>query len=205
MRTTFKAKKTEYMGVVFDSKSEAVFARALHLANNEWVYHPSKHCGHKWDFLVFPFQYFRRPQFAYVGGTSYVSKTLGVHLAGKPLLVEYKPSMPTMSYVENLINQTREDPIESILVWGNPWEENQKERIWKYESLFGVDGLLNNESCYQAYPIFSSLYAYGWGNFSPMADSGCYKPISTVHKVVEMFGITNEIVQEAKSYRFDLA
>jgi hypothetical protein len=42
--------KTEYKRIIFDSKSEAVFARTLDLGGHQWIYHPPEHCGHVWDF-----------------------------------------------------------------------------------------------------------------------------------------------------------
>ena len=93
--------KTEYKRIIFDSKSEAVFARTLDLGGHQWSYHPPEHCGHVWDFLVFR-----------------------VHMGNKSeqILVEYKPKMPTDTYVDELTNRMRHDPKESIVVWGNPWD-----------------------------------------------------------------------------------
>lgn len=87
--------KTEYDGIVFDSKSEAVFARTLHVVGLSFEYH-SMHCGHEWDFLV-----------------------TGIP---KAILVEYKPKPPTDTYIKNLTEITRRDPAESAIVWGNPWD-----------------------------------------------------------------------------------
>jgi len=81
------ATRTEYKGIVFDSKSEAVFARTLDLGGHQWVYHPPQHCVHIWDFLVFR-----------------------SHMNNEPILVEYKPQMPTNTYVDNLTEKMRADP-----------------------------------------------------------------------------------------------
>jgi hypothetical protein len=170
--------KTEYCGVVFDSKSEAVFARCLNLAGHEWIYHPREHCGHEWDFLVFPRNYIFYRQTVRVGGEYYHSKSEAGFLLLKPMLVEYKPSMPTNTYVDNLTESMRQDPFESIVVWGNPWEGNDK----------SIDG--PHDCCYRVYPIFSSCAKYGWGS--------CRNLIS------KMLQITPEITEEAKYYRFDL-
>jgi hypothetical protein len=46
---------TEYKGVRFRSKSEAVFARTLDLVvgrNLTWTYEPKGHKGHPWDFEI---------------------------------------------------------------------------------------------------------------------------------------------------------
>lgn len=166
---------TEYKGIVFDSKSEAVFARTLDLGGHRWVYHPPQHCGHIWDFLVFR-----------------------SHMNNEPILVEYKPQMPTNTYVDNLTEKMRADPKESIVVWGNPWD--------------GIDHSIDGpqECCYRVYPIFciktvSGNAKYGWGDFIRLADNGGDWPTSYRHETWDVLGITEEMVQEAKEYRFDLA
>lgn len=159
--------KTEYRGIIFDSKSEAVFARTLDLANLQWGYHyQPKYYGREWDFLV----HGRR-----------IPKTL----------IEYKPSMPTWTYINNLIDSMKEHPKESVLIWGNPWN-----------GIVNTDG--PSDCCYYVYPIFSSFGKYGWGDFCTLADSGSECPVSYRHPIDEMFDITEDIVQEAWGYRFDL-
>lgn len=164
--------KTEYMNVVFDSKAEAVFARSLHLAGKEWVYHPVEICGHVWDFIV-------------------------LRVFECEILVEYKPAMPTNTYIENLTEQMRPMPMESIIVWGNPWQ--------------GLDprveyGKWGPACCYVAYPIFSTHDSrYGWGNFCALADNGAGLPFSYRYRIESILGITEDMAQEAKEYRFDLA
>lgn len=186
--------RTEYKGIAFDSKAEAVFARTLDLAGHDWVYHPEKHCGHEWDFLVFPTHVLRWYQSAFIGRKQYVSKKAKyIKTASKPMLVEYKPSMPTNTYVVNLTEMMRQDPFESIVVWGNPWD--------------GVDTSIDDSSecCYCVYPIFSSHAKYGWGDFDPVADNGNDYPISWRHNTFDVLGINESMAQEAKRYRFDLA
>ena len=83
--------KTEYKGIVFDSKSEAVFARAMDLAkghNYNWKYHPTKHpndimnsyflAAHEWDFGIY---------------TTHTPSPMCVPI--EELYVEYKPKKPT--------------------------------------------------------------------------------------------------------------
>lgn len=163
-----KAIKTEYKNIVYDSKSEAVFARVLDLAGHRWNYHPSEHCGHVWDFYIF-----RKQWMPY-------------------MFIEYKPAMPTMTYVNNLTETMSVNPQESIIVWGNPWN--------------GIDLSIGgpHECCYRIYPIFSSFGNYGWGNFIPEADSGESHPVSYRHETWDILGITEEMAQDAKSFRFDL-
>lgn len=180
--------RTEYAGVVFDSKSEAVFARTLHLGGHNFVYHPGVHCGHAWDFLVRPVGTINQERVLrfIVGGTKFFN------LQPKLMLVEYKPSMPTMTYVENLTNQMRDEPLESVIVWGNPWD--------------GPNPNGETGSSYNVYPIFSSFHHdIGWGDFDPEFDSGRYAPISLCHPTWDVLGITEEMAQQAKKYRFDLA
>ncbi|WP_139276573.1 hypothetical protein [Spirulina major] len=167
-----EAIKTEYKGIVFDSKSEAVFARTLDLSGAEWEYHPQKKCGHLWDFLVLPY---------INAGHSVLT------------LVEYKPQMPTNTYVDNLTNKMRRDPFESIVVWGNPWD--------------GIDGSIDGpqDCCYRIYPIFSSYGKYGWGDFIRMADNGGDFPTSYRHPTYEVLGIKEWMVQEAMTFRYDLS
>jgi hypothetical protein len=163
--------KTEYNGIVFDSKSEAVFARTLDLGGHRWIYHPPEHCGHVWDFLVFR---------AHMGSEP------------MPIFVEYKPQMPTNTYVDELTDKMRPDPKESIVVWGNPWD--------------GVDRSIDGpqECCYRVYPIFCSYGKYGWGDFIRLMDNGGDWPTSYRHPTWEVLGITEAMAQEAKSFRFDL-
>ena len=169
-----KAIKTEYKGVykleptVFDSKSEAVFARTLDLAGIEWAYHVD-HCDHNWDFLTWGHNW--RPS----------------------ILVEYKPKMPTNTYIHNLTEKMRDDPRESVIIWGNPWDG------------FDPEWPVPPPPCsYIVYPIFTKFGKFGWGNYIPLADHGWNEPFSTYHNMFGMFGIYEEIVQEAKNYRFDL-
>jgi len=91
--------QTEYKGIVFSSKSEAVFARTLDIANAMWVYHPPIYCNHSWDFIVTPAT---RPKV--------------------PTLVAYKSQMPSNDYVDNLVSLMKATPYESVVVWGNPWD-----------------------------------------------------------------------------------
>ena len=76
-----KAKETEYKRVVFRSKGEAVFARALdHLPQSLWVYEP--------ELSGFSF----RPDFQWLFRSN--SGTLGC------CIYEYKPKKPTDTYIK---------------------------------------------------------------------------------------------------------
>ena len=87
-QATMKPTPTEYMGVRFRSKSEAMFAFHLNKANFLYEYENGK-AGeiHDWDFYVFWCDDEDRRNF---GGCDF------------PVFVEYKPSKPTDTYIQNL-------------------------------------------------------------------------------------------------------
>lgn len=172
------ARPTEFRGVRYDSKSEAVFARALELAGNKWNYHPQSEGEHDWDFVVEPV------------GKPHRSSVLGY----KTMYVEYKPAAPTDTYIEELTNSMRATPAESVIVWGSPWNGPVPELT--------ADHFY--PCCYYVFPVFSSLFGVGWGNFDRGMDNGNSHPASHRHCVNDIFGITEEIAQAAKLFRFDL-
>lgn len=72
--------RTEYRGIVFRSKSEAIFARALDLSGSSvWAYETDFPYEIETDFFI-----------------------MGRHLSGS---FEYKPSCPTETYVENWMSK----------------------------------------------------------------------------------------------------
>lgn len=87
--------KTEYKGIVFDSKSEAIFARKLDLdsINSEntifvsWEYHPENFVVNNYcpDFL-----------------TQIYIRSDDDKVITKVDLIEYKPSVPTKTYINRL-------------------------------------------------------------------------------------------------------
>lgn len=168
-----QARRTEYRGVVFDSKSEAVFARCLDMVHVRWEYHPEVESDHQWDFMVYDIPAGRD---------------------GKPVsaIIEYKPAEPTDTYIEELIQSLAVNPVESLLVYGNPWTGPLGDGDW-------------DRCSYITFPIFSSYYwKYGWGDWNYFADATGGRVGSTVHTTEKLFGITEPIVQEARRYRFDL-
>jgi hypothetical protein len=195
--------KTEYKGIVFDSKSEAIFARALDNAGCRWVYHFNY--LHEWDFLVYPglittrktnaFQYpchdikERRRLWEFEDSMAYHC----LEPRHSPMLIEYKPRMPTMTYVRNLTEKIRQNPVESIIVWGSFWNLPE-------------DALYFSSCQYLvSYPVFCSYdRKFGWGDFEPMADCGYDEPYSYRHNITEMLGITSSHYEEAAGHRFDL-
>jgi hypothetical protein len=190
--------KTEYQGVVFDSKSEAVFARTMDMCGHQWFYHPTELGDHEWDFLVF-----RKPQrIKNKASVNYWSQISGGKMVRDfvshvdhfynwpPILVEYKPTAPTDTYIENLTESMRRGvPFESVIVWGSPW-----------------NGPVTGERCsYVSYPVFCSFDSkYGWGDFNREADTGGALPTSSRHPFGHMFNCSESIIQMAKSFRFDL-
>lgn len=159
---------TEFAGVRFRSKSEAVFARCLSLAGNQWKYEPGTIAGHGWDFIV---------------------KRRSSNLESF-VFIEYKPSRPTMCYVDSLVERMRKTPVESLIVWGSPWNPA---------------GLPVSCFSYVAYPLFSSDCKYGWGDFMPIADHGDDElPFSHRHDCDEVLGPINRFADDSASHRFDL-
>lgn len=79
-RTKFQPKETEYNGVLFRSKSEAMFSRLFHLHGRKHAYEPTFILQSEWT-----------PDFAFVD------------LNGPMMLwtlAEYKPSLPTGTYTK---------------------------------------------------------------------------------------------------------
>jgi hypothetical protein len=180
--------KTEYAGTVFHSKSEAVFARALHLGQCEYWYQPETVCGHQWDFLVAHYEWKWPPSMYGYPGVQYT------HTGGhwkKPwlTLVEYKPNEPTQTYIDNLIEKQRDCPFSSMIVWGSPWNGT----------------VAPAGRFYVATPIFHRWYWYGWGDYDHICNcTGGQVLYAPEYDLEDLFGLTNEVAQEAKRYRFDL-
>lgn len=184
MVTTRKAVPTEYNGVRFDSKSEAVFARAMDLAGIRWLAkHPIRHQGHDWDFLI----YYESHDVELLGDDPLLqpdgdlcSNTEHVLLRNtKTALIELKPSRPTDSYIEKLRRTIRNDGILRLVVYGSPWERNDKH--W-YGPLF-----------YQFLRVTRDASSHlPLGVISP-----CVMEITRLDKL-------DSFVDEARSFRFDL-
>lgn len=149
-----QARKTEYKGVVFDSKSEAIFARLLDLHGVPWEgRHPIRHDFHDWDFLVWtyavrcvvlgdPLQNGQRE--------NATACWHGEHI--EPTLIELKPSRPTVTYLNNLVRQHSGQPIRKVVVWGSPFEESEDGIIYRAIPIFPLgewsledDSLLKDE------------------------------------------------------------
>lgn len=113
-----KAVKTEYRGVVFDSKSEAIFARAMNLASCRWLYHPKPFNGH-------PFPDYGAKEIV-LGDMVYSF----VQYTPKPLvLVEYKPKRPTDTYIKNLEASIVNEKIDGMIVYGDPFNREEYTEI----------------------------------------------------------------------------
>jgi len=92
-----KPTPTDYSGTRFRSKSEAIIARAMDLAEIEWIYEPDKFDGYTPDFAVD----------LSVPGWSSLSLSY---------LIEYKPSRPTDAYMENIGKKVITDPYDGFFV-----------------------------------------------------------------------------------------
>lgn len=173
--------QTEYKGIRFRSKSEAVFARCLNLVGHDFTYEPSCH-SHDWDFEV-----------------------IKACEAGFCVwLIEYKPSEPTDVYLENLANKIKDSVrrfrlmaaraayegrshvhMESFVVFGNPWN-----------GCYVANGIVY-ESPYMVIPIFTGGKN---GDYLTTKNRGSAWWRDTFSR----FGISDETAKEALRYRFDL-
>jgi hypothetical protein len=80
---------TEFMGIRFRSKSEAMFANLLEISGRQWVYeYPAIKCG---DYV---------PDFMVIKSKK--------HREFVPQVVEYKPKLPTKTYLERLTKKSDE-------------------------------------------------------------------------------------------------
>jgi len=173
----YAPKPTEYCGVRFRSKSEAVFARCLDLAGHRWQYEPGSIAGHQWDFLID-----RKNSIGKYG------RAFPKHWE-RFLFIEYKPSEPTMAYVDSIVQRMRHCPVDSYLVWGSPWNPG---------------GFPRDRDCYVTYPFYSHDAKHGWGTFMSIADSGEEdRPVSHRHQTDDTLFL-NQHADDAASYRFDL-
>lgn len=181
-----KAKPTQYKGVTFRSKSEAIFARCLDLVESKWWYEPPSVCGHRWDFAVAPPHKREELGFDCTNNNDWLRYSGWVPRA-KPCLIEYKPSQPTREYLDNLVAAMRSHPnrpIESLVIWGSPFKK------------------ICDQS-YHCWPVFSTFSEkFGWGDYDPDYDqdmgSAYYEPRN-------ILGIDELVVETALEYRFDLA
>lgn len=172
----YKPTPTEFLGMRMKSKSEAIFAACLHFAGWEIIYEPHSE-DHAWDFVA------RKPFSAW----------------HRPVYIEYKPSQPTMTYVDNLIEKVRPyadrcssffNHFDCFVVWGSPFCKDYSFNVIE-------------DSPYVCYPIFTRLGKHGWGEYDP----GCHgldAPFSYYHVQTEILGIGQKEVHLAMSHRFDL-
>ena len=188
--STRKAIPTEYKGIRFDSKSEAVFARMLDLSGIQWEHsHPILHDGHSWDFLI----WIRVRKWAtfceggYRNGDPIKGDMKSFDCPGgynyKPMLVELKPSKPTETYMKNIARRSDEVLCREyrIVVWGNPFSGELQDigsgwgSLYLAQELARVDQLYTNSTT-------ESL------------------PLSCL-----LNGFNERCVSDAKNFRFDLA
>ena len=97
--SNFKATPTDYKGIRFRSKSEAIFARAMDLAGiTEWVYEPDSFDGYTPDFSV-------------------VVQISGWSVDPLNYLIEYKPASVSKAYLQKLENLKITDPYDSFFIF----------------------------------------------------------------------------------------
>ncbi len=98
---------TEYDGVLFRSKSEAIFARAMDLTGHiTWDYEPETIDGYTVDF--------------------WVTTTLPQSEISMDLMVEYKPSRPTDAYISKLELVDQQGMDGFLLFYGSPYEPDKE-------------------------------------------------------------------------------
>lgn len=178
MAMEMKARPTEYKGIRFRSKSEAVFARCLDLSTgiDRWSYEP-QFGVHPWDFCLTWFQGRCGP------------------CAVREVFVECKPIAPTATYISELITKTRTFFEDCLLDPQQPISEGYV--------VFGSPAWNGGE--YHAIPIYSrTCQIFGWGDFDPDKDPSWASQGSFYHAPSDLFGITSQVIQEAATYRFDL-
>jgi len=173
MAVKFKAIPTEYRGIRFDSKSEAVFARLLDLHGIDWEHqHPISHEGHDWDFLLWLPDYTSFTAFPNGYDVDEGCST-SARESVRPCLIELKPSEPTDTYLLRLEKGHGSPQNEMrIVAWGNPWEGGVRNATYECKEL-----------------IWNKTWNPGrlsWVNGFCGFDS-------------------SDRIDEAKSYRFDLA
>ncbi len=155
MSASWQAKETEYLGTRFRSKSEAIFARAMDLAHPKivWTYEPtiSDYKNYTTDFYV--------------------------QLNDCGFCIEYKPSMPTETYVTNLAKQTASSSFPLLVVSFSAFDDTQTE--FSYWTLFDCPQM-NKDLTFEQRLIRNML-----GDFF-------LRPV-----IMKM--------REARNYRFDLA
>lgn len=203
--TQLKATPTEYRGICFRSKSEAVFARCLDLAGwGFWEYEPD--CGvggHTWDFCI-----------SGPGTGSRKDRYGNYHFS--TIYIEYKPSQPTETYCDNLTEAVRSQMCKSVegifpllshcnthtkanilsrpigflqdsflLIHGSPWSQQRS---------------VCHGTIYSCYPIWDPQTKFG----THWLRAGDCNTIDSHRNPVADLGITDSMALSAKSYRFDL-
>lgn len=99
-----KATPTDYEGVRFRSKSEAIFARAMTLSGLEWEYEPEVWTHYSVDFSVLA-----------------KVKNWNIRLR---YLIEYKPKEPSEAYIERLEKLTVPPDHDALFIfYGSPYNE----------------------------------------------------------------------------------
>ena len=110
--SNLKAIPTEYKGIRFRSKSEAIFARAMDLAGIEaWEYEPATFDGYTPDFLVSA----KVPAMILDDGHDLILSWL----------IEYKPSTPSSAYIEKFKSVRFPESIDhAFIFYGSPYSDN---------------------------------------------------------------------------------
>jgi hypothetical protein len=92
---------TDYRGIRFRSKSEAIIARAMDLIEVDWEYEPEGYFGNEDDDYV--------PDFL-------------LRLGDEEFLIEYKPRKATDASIERLGRIHNDHPTPLALLWLDPFD-----------------------------------------------------------------------------------
>jgi len=180
--SSLKPRVTEYKGVRFRSKSEAVFARCLDLAGADWMYEPfdgrdDPPGEHKWDFLVF----MELADLPYVRcGEHWFRVDRPSYTTVEPWFIELKPRLPSATYFDVLAKSLQHWNGVSVnanfgVINGSPWNDEPYE----------LHPLVTNGRLVKVYPEFDCTYQNTVTHQSAMNDLSSY-------------------ARRAMEYRFDL-
>lgn len=204
MIADLKAIPTEYKGVRFRSKSEAVFAFHLEKAGWHWNYESDAATEiHPWDFWIYKLDFL---------------------IGSRHLLIEYKPTRPTVAYIEALRGKIeghfsrrlkaiceskpkiRDKELQLLarhmqtrfaLIWGSPWSPAvsiSKDTSWEDWPEEDFVCLQDESTTYKAIDLFP-------GSIGMNIHAGS---LDSENLSLGDLGINDRITQQARSYRFDL-
>lgn len=192
MGTNLAPTPTEYAGVTFRSKSEAIFARVLDLSSwvHAWEYEPAfepRHRipnGHVWDFAVL-----------HIDCETAFDE---VHI------IEYKPSQPTAAYVQHLINDYKKRGCSGytalpFMTFGNPFNESRMSASYVCQNGALISHTRPSDHTYNSVLLWPIQDVYWYPNSDRCVSYERYDTVSGFGLDIE-----DDVINEAMTYRFDL-